>query len=413
MTGSVIIAGFGSLSSLGGSRSEVSRSYAAGDAASRTIAYATSGGSIPVFPISSSAERLLIERCRANPFLKERDRVVQLAAYAALDAIAAARDNGITVEGLRVGVVCGSARGATASLEHEMSRSCAGEGVAVSASPSTTAGVIASSVAQACSLDGITVDTSMTCTSGLHALLVARALIVADEIDLAIVVGCEAALTPFTVDQVKALRISPRYDHTDPYPCRPFSNEEPSRSRMVLGEGAAALVILGERSVNLAKKSCYHRVDGIGFAAESPPSLTGIGSEGTHFQEAMARAISNAGLSINDISAVICHAPGTPKGDRAELHALQAVFGETIPPLYSTKWLTGHTYGASGLLSIELACLIGEGLNPASPSFPSYAPQLVGSRQERGSQDGREDRFLINAAGFGGNAISVVVSYRS
>jgi 3-oxoacyl-(acyl-carrier-protein) synthase len=252
----------------------------------------------------------------------------------------------------------------------------------------------------------------MTCTSGLHALLVARALIVADEIDLAIVVGCEAALTPFTIDQVTALRISPRYDSTDPYPCRPFSKEEPNRSRMVLGEGAAALVVLGESAANRVKGRCYHRVDGIGFSAESPPSLTGIGSEGTHFQDAMARAIKNARLSIGDISGIICHAPGTPKGDRAEWHALGAVFGETIPALHSTKWLTGHTYGASGLLSIELACLIAEGLTPAAPAFSSYAPQLVDSERERKLQVGGVDKFLINAAGFGGNAISVIVSYR-
>ena len=412
MTGPVIIAGFSSLSSLGGSRCEVSKSYASGDARSRVTSSATIGGSIPVFPLSLSAERLLVDRCRTTPLLAERDRVVQLAGCAALDAIAAARNNGVTVEGLRVGIVCGSARGATASLERELSRSSAGEGVSVTASPSTTAGVIASSVAQACALDGITVDTSMTCTSGLHALLVARALIVADEIDLAIVVGCEAALTPFTIDQVTALRISPRYDSTDPYPCRPFSKEEPNRSRMVLGEGAAALVVLGESAANRVKGRCYHRVDGIGFSAESPPSLTGIGSEGTHFQDAMARAIKNARLSIGDISGIICHAPGTPKGDRAEWHALGAVFGETIPALHSTKWLTGHTYGASGLLSIELACLIAEGLTPAAPAFSSYAPQLVDSERERKLQVGGVDKFLINAAGFGGNAISVIVSYR-
>lgn len=412
MSRSLIIAGFSSLSSLGGSLDEVRARYSSEGSIPRVMPYPSNGYSLPVFPISPSAEQRLTERCREFPSIAERDRVVQLAAGAALDGIAAARENGIAVAGLRVGIVCGSARGATTTLEQEIASSLAGDGVAATASPGTTAGVIASSVAQVCSVEGLSVDTSMTCTSGLHALLVARALIIADEIDMAVVVGSEAALTPFTINQVNALRISPRFDPSDHYPCRPFSAEDPLRSRMVLGEGAVALVLLGERSLPSPEQGQHCRIEGIGFASESPPSLTGIGSDGTHFQEAISKAVENARLKPSDIEAVICHAPGTPKGDRAEWHALGEIFGDDIPRLYSTKWLTGHTYGASGLLSIELACLIAQGLIPSAPPFLSYATPFAESCRRQGTHEPSTKRFLINSAGFGGNAISVVVGFR-
>lgn len=402
MSSRLYLVGSGSVSSLGGDASAVAASYRAGEAASLMVPRSVRGTLIQTAPLSESAQQVVDKRCRAIPFLAERDRVVQLAASAALDAIGAARAKGVALEERRVAVVCGSARGATASLEAEHARSLSSEGVSVVASPSTTAGIIASTVAQACGFSGLSIDTSMTCTSGLHALLVARALITAGEVDAAVVVGSEAALTPFTLEQVLALRISPRVELGDPYPCRPFSAEEPPRSRMVLGEGAAAVVVVGGRPSD-SFGSTRSIIKSFGFAAESPPSLTGIGGEGENFQEAMRRAFVAAACTPRDIDAVICHAPGTIKGDRAEWHALRAVFGELLPPLFSTKWLTGHTYGASGLLSVELAQFLRGGLTPAVPRYAGYGlsdTEITSTPKT----------VLINAAGFGGNALSLIIT---
>lgn len=399
------VIGSGSISSLGAHRTAVVKSYEAGEPHSLIRPRSVRDVVMPTAPLSPCAEEILAQRCRSVPFLAARDRVVQLAACAALDALDEARSNGFLAEHCRVAVVCGSARGATASLEDEHARCLASEGVSVVTSPSTTAGVIASSVAQVCNLSGIAVDTSMTCTSGLHALLVARALIIARDVDAAVVVGSEAALTPFTLEQIAALRISPRADPLDLCPCRPFSAETSPRSRMVLGEGAAAIVVVGE---SLRKAVCgeHYSIEAIGFAAESPPSLTGIGSEGCNFQEAMRRALVAAGCEPNDIDAVICHAPGTVKGDQAEMHALRDLFGDHLPPLYSTKWLTGHTYGASGLLSMELAQLMMQGTTPAAPRYLSYGLQPARTAK-------KPRTLVINAAGFGGNALSVLIKGRT
>ena len=79
--------------------------------------------------------------------------------------------------------------------------------------------------------------------------------------------------------------------------------------------------------------------------------------------------------------AVVPHAPGTKGGDEAERAALLMEFGAPVA-VHSAKQLTGHTFGASGPLGLDFACSLLE--------------------------DGYE-RLMVNATGFGGNAVSVIV----
>ena len=66
----------------------------------------------------------------------------------------------------------------------------------------------------------------------------------------------------------------------------------------------------------------------------------------------MLFAMDDAG--INNIDAIITHAPGTIHGDAAELNAIYRVFGDVHPIILSNKWMIGHTFGASAALSVEL-----------------------------------------------------------
>jgi len=93
------------------------------------------------------------------------------------------------------------------------------------------------------------------------------------------------------------------------------------------------------------------------------------------------------------------HAPGTLKGDSAEYKAVQKVFGETLPLLTSNKWKIGHSLGASGLLSLELAVLM------LQQQLFIPVPYLPIIQQNKPLQ-----KILINAVGFGGNAVSILVS---
>ena len=110
----------------------------------------------------------------------------------------------------------------------------------------------------------------------------------------------------------------------------------------------------------------------------------------------MQQAVKMTG---GDIDVVIAHATGTSKGDQTELSAIRRVFGNDIK-VTSTKWLTGHSFGLAGLHSVALAILMlqhQEFIGLPYQQQPHIKPAQI-------------DRVLVNALGFGGQVISVVLS---
>jgi 3-oxoacyl-(acyl-carrier-protein) synthase len=148
----------------------------------------------------------------------------------------------------------------------------------------------------------------------------------------------------------------------------------------------------------------YFQLESVGFGFESIPSKTGLSSNGQHFQTAMHQALRQANCPPEAVDALVLHSPGTPAGDAAERRAVEAVFGiENAPQLVSNKWLVGHTLGASAALSLEFALQLLTYQTWPTPSFATYlcsAPNP--NRPVR--------RVMVNAAGFGGNAASALVS---
>ena len=112
----------------------------------------------------------------------------------------------------------------------------------------------------------------------------------------------------------------------------------------------------------------------------------------------MEMALKNANLS--KVDSIVMHAPGTMKGDASEYKAIQNIFGTEIPHLISTKFTTGHSFGASGALSLELAILMlqkNQLIQFPYESLTSGKPKSVNT-------------IMINATGFGGNAVSIILS---
>jgi 3-oxoacyl-(acyl-carrier-protein) synthase len=132
---------------------------------------------------------------------------------------------------------------------------------------------------------------------------------------------------------------------------------------------------------------------------EQIPSPTGISEDGAAFERAMRMALR--GLNQSDtLLGVVMHAPGSQRGDRAELAAIQRVFGEI--PVYSTKHLTGHTYGAAPMLNLSLGKALLEGL---SWQHSPYGQKFKGKISDVKAGN----VVLVNSAGFGGNAVSVAI----
>lgn len=289
------------------------------------------------------------------------------------------------------GVNIGSSRGATALFEKYFTEFINDKNGKVStlSSPTTTLGNISSWVGHDLQSDGPTISHSIACSTASHAILNGIAWINSGMCDRFLVGGSEASNTPFTVAQMRALKIYA--SELSEYPCKTLDFSKKKNS-MILGEGAAVFCL--EKGV---KKNAIAVIEGIGYATELLKHNISISTNADCFQKSMAMAIGDHNLE--DIDVIVMHAPGTIKGDESEYNAIKIVFENKLPSLTSNKWKIGHTLGASGGLSLELAILMLK--NQQFVAVPFLKEQKHPKKIKK---------VLVNAVGFGGNAVSLLIS---
>jgi 3-oxoacyl-(acyl-carrier-protein) synthase len=288
------------------------------------------------------------------------------------------------------GINIGSSRGATQLFEQYYQEYLQSGRAAVQASPSTTLGNISSWVAHDLKSAGPDVSHSITCSTALHAVLNGVAWLRAGMANKFLVGGSEAPLTPFTISQMQAMKIYSSLDEI--YPSRALDLRKKTNT-MVLGEGAASACLeLGRVPNALAY------IEGVGYATELLHNSVSLSADAQCVQRSMAMALE--GINPAEVDAVVMHAPGTIKGDLSEYGAIQQVFGNRLPLLTTNKWKIGHTLGASGLLSLEMAVLM------MQHGMFIGVPFLEGSTLK----EVRLEKILINAVGFGGNAVSILLA---
>jgi 3-oxoacyl-(acyl-carrier-protein) synthase len=287
------------------------------------------------------------------------------------------------------GINIGSSRGATTLFEQYFETYLSTGTVPTLASPNTTLGNISSWVAHDLQTSGPEISHSITCSTALHALLNGVAWIKSGMTDKFLVGGSEAALTPFTLAQMQSLKIYAKSTNDD-YPCKALDLQK-KQNTLVLGEGAAMCCLekyVGQKHLAI--------IEGIGYATEILEHNISISTEATCFQKSMNMALQN--LEPSDIDVIVMHAPGTIKGDLAEFTAIEKVFGINTPPLTSNKWKIGHTFGASGMLSVEMAVMMLTNQQFIGIPFLENPTALK-----------KINKIMVNSVGFGGNAVTIVI----
>ncbi|CAM1334553.1 beta-ketoacyl synthase N-terminal-like domain-containing protein [Tenacibaculum aestuariivivum] len=287
------------------------------------------------------------------------------------------------------GINIGSSRGATSLFEKYHKEFLETGKSATLSSPTTTLGNISSWIAHDLQSNGPEISHSITCSTGLHSLLNGIAWLQADMSEKFMIGASEASLTDFTIAQMQALKVYSK--ETDEYPCKAFDLEK-QKNTMVLGEAAAVFCL--EKGV---QENAIAVIKGIGFATEVLKHNTSVSANADCFQKSMKMALAD--ISMDDIEVIVMHAPGTIKGDQSEINAIHEVFGDKKPFLTTNKWKVGHTFGTSGLLSLELAILILQHQKVIEVPFA-----------EKQNHPKKIRNILVNAVGFGGNAVSVLIS---
>ncbi|OWP84718.1 beta-ketoacyl synthase [Flavobacterium davisii] len=316
---------------------------------------------------------------------KALDQTVLMAVLTSRDAI---KQAGWT-EKDDFGINIGSSRGATQLFEYYHKDFLQTGKTATLASPTTTLGNISSWVAHDLKNKGLAISHSITCSTGLHSLLNGVAWLQAGMMDKFLVGASEAPLTDFTLAQMNALKIYAKENQQ--YPCLALDLQK-NKNTMVLGEGATSICL----DVNL-KTNALAYIEGIGFATDELQHNISISEEALCFQKSMQMALGETPLDSIDV--IVMHAPGTIKGDRSEYKAIQKIFNNQLPLLTTNKWKAGHTFGTSGLLSVEMAVLM------MQVQYFIGIPYLNIANKTKAIK-----KVLVNAVGFGGNAVSVLLS---
>jgi 3-oxoacyl-[acyl-carrier-protein] synthase II len=336
--------------------------------------------------------------------LRRLDRAQQFALLAGREAW---RHAGLVdVPGLdrdRVAVVVGSAIGGlgTTLAQQENLRTAGARRV----SPHTVTMMMANGAAAWLSLDvdaraGARAPVS-ACASGSEALLMAREMILAGSADVVLAGGTEACVTGLTLAALAQARaLSHRTD--DPTAAsRPFDT---SRDGFVLGEGAAVLTLESEEHARARGATVLAWLSGASVTSDAYDIVAGSSENQAR---TMTVALRQAGLQRDEVGFVHAHATSTPLGDVTESRAILAAAGAV--PVTSSKSMVGHLLGASGALGAVLAVqAMGASLLPATINVTEVDPE-IGVDVVRENRPGPVTSALVNAFGFGGHNVSLVL----
>lgn len=287
----------------------------------------------------------ILDRKEARKF----DRFAQYAMSAAFEAMADANFNLDTEDKTRFGVIWSSGVGGIETFEQEMSSYFAGNGTPLFNPFFITKfipDIVAGHISIHYGLKGPNYSISSACASSAHAIGEALSQIRNNKADVIITGGSEAPITRGGIGGFNAMRaLSTRND--DPQSAsRPFSA---TRDGFVLGEGAGCLVLEEYEHALARGAKIYAELAGAGMTADAY-HITAPEPNGEGASRVMQNAIADAGLTINDIDYINAHGTSTPRGDIAEIKAIQNTFGNSAYKINisSTKSTTGHLLGATG-----------------------------------------------------------------
>ena len=379
----ISIVSMASVSALGDSENQIWQRYIEGKSLISYRDFNKFSALVSGMPETCLAE---IEKLKSIKNYKDLDPSVLMAIFISRKAIAHTDWNQ-----KEFGVNIGSSRGATHLFEKYFKEFNDNEKGLVNtlSSPTTTLGNISSWVGHDLQSNGPVISHSIACSTALHGILNGIAWIRSGMSDRFLAGGSEASNTPFTIAQMKALKIYARQNSE--FPCLSLDMKK-TINTFVLGEAAAVFCL--EKGHH---KNALAMIQGIGYATEPLKHNISISTNADCFQKSMKMATKD--VELEEVDVIVTHAPGTIKGDSSECNAIKIIFGNDHPALTSNKWMIGHSLGASGGMSLELAILMMKNQQFIEVPFGSFKKK---PKQIR--------KVLVNAVGFGGNAVSVLLS---
>ncbi len=393
----VVITGLGIISCLGNNQEEVLKSLQNGD----------SGLSINQDYIDNGM------RChvsgQVSPDLETIDRKMlrfmsETSAYAFLSTQEAITDSGLTSDRIGsddVGVIVGSGTGSSREIQRIMDtiREKGMKRIGPYSVTRTMGNTTSAAISTFFKTKGISFSIASACSTSLHCISYGFDLIKSGKQNIVIAGGSEDDHWSGSImfDAMGAL--STKSNETPEKASKPYDK---NRDGFIPSGGGGIVILEDFDSAKARGAKIYGEIVSCSETSDGH-SLVSPSGEGA------IRCM--AGLEgINEVDYINAHGTSTPVGDITELQAIKEVFGDNIPPISSTKSLTGHSLGAAGvheviysLLMMKNNFLCGsyniEEIDPEAESYP-----ILKNNEER-----EIDCFLSNSFGFGGTNGSIII----
>ncbi len=303
----------------------------------------------------------------------------------------------------RTGLIAGSGGTSTqnVTLAVDLLREKGAKKVGPFMVPRTMGSSNSACLATAFKIKGVNYSISSACSTSAHCIGNASELIQMGKQDMVFAGGGEELHWSLTLlfDAMGAL--SSKYNDTPTTASRAY---DATRDGFVIAGGGGMLVIEELEHARARGAKIYAELVGYGATSDGYDMVQPSG-------EGAVRCMQQAMATVDgDIDYINAHGTSTPVGDVRELEAIREVFADRIPPISSTKSLTGHSLGAAGvqeavysllMLNNDFICTSAniQQLDPAAEGFPI--------QRERKDNAGLRT-VMSNSFGFGGTNASLV-----
>ncbi|HHD64358.1 MAG TPA: beta-ketoacyl-ACP synthase I, partial [Desulfobulbaceae bacterium] len=181
---------------------------------------------------------------------------------------------------------------------------------------------------------------------------------------------------------------------------RPMAASRPydiNRDGFVVANGAGLIVVEELDHARKRGAKIYGELVGYGATADGYEM---VAPSGKGAERCISLALKNIDCSIDYINT---HGTSTPIGDLVELWAIRKIFGSTIPPISSTKSLSGHSLGAAGVHeAIYTLLMLNHNFISATANIDELDPEAAGMNIVRTVREAELTTVMSNSYGFGG-----------
>ncbi|WP_319545228.1 beta-ketoacyl-ACP synthase I [Ruegeria conchae] len=334
------------------------------------------------------------------------------AAYAHIAMSQAIADSGLAEDQVvnpRTGLVAGSGGPSTSAMltaHQTVLKTGATKRIGPFAVPKCMCSTISANLATAFKIKGINYSITSACSTSLHCIGNAAEQIMLGKQDVMFAGGGEELDWTLSClfDAMGAM--SSKYNDTPDKASRAFDQ---NRDGFVIS-GGGGIVVLEELEHALARGAkIYAEVTGYAATSDGHDMVAPSGEGG---ERAMRLALSTVpeGRKVGYINA---HGTSTPVGDVGEVEAVRRIFGESnVPPISSTKSMTGHAQGAAGALEAIFCLLMLEHdfITPSINVDTLAEGILPGEIATQVVENAGLDSVMTNSFGFGGTNGSMVLS---